>query len=116
MPPGPVSAETVAMLRLTNGITTHFKMKRFNPQKNWMWSGKLLCLDIEYDHRIELVCDEETRMIFTVAAQGIGLSTIGRLFAAQYSKNLDVAIPKLQAEYIAASNLDTPLSNKPIAR
>ncbi len=34
---------------------------------------------------------------FTVEGAGIGVDTIGRLFASIYARNLDRAIPRLQA-------------------
>jgi hypothetical protein len=34
---------------------------------------------------------------FTVEGAGLGVNTIGRLFARVYARNLDLAIPRLQA-------------------
>ncbi len=37
------------------------------------------------------------RITFTVEGAGVGVNIVGRLFAAVYARNLDRAIPRLQA-------------------
>ena len=42
--------------------------------------------------------ERQTRLVWTVAAEGRGVAFLGRLFAAGYARNLDRAIPNLQRE------------------
>lgn len=100
-PTGPVTATTQGALYLTNGIKTHFQMINFDPPQSWEWVGKFLWLTIAYDHRLMAASDSTTQIAFIVKVEGIGVSTIGRLFAAVYKANLNRAIPNLIAEYDA---------------
>lgn len=98
-PPGPVTAVSQGTLYLTNGVKTQFQMTRFDPPHAWEWVGKFLWTTIAYDHRFTAVSDNQTQISFIVNAEGFGISTIGRIFAAAYNANLDRAIPNLIAEY-----------------
>jgi hypothetical protein len=53
---------------------------------------------MEYDHRFEPLGDDKTKFTWIIEGEGIGASTIGRVFAWQYKRNLDNAIPLLQHE------------------
>ena len=53
---------------------------------------------MEYDHRFEPLGDYKTIFTWIIEGEGIGVSTIGRVFARQYKRNLDKAIPLLQHE------------------
>jgi hypothetical protein len=48
---------------------------------------------------VQVITDEtgRVRITFTVDAAGVGVDTIGPLFARVYARNLDRAIPRLQA-------------------
>ncbi|MGH3479845.1 MAG: hypothetical protein ACRDQD_23785, partial [Nocardioidaceae bacterium] len=50
------------------------------------------------DHRFEPLDEHHTRLVWTVAADGPGEASLGRVFGAIYSRNLDKAIPNLQQE------------------
>ena len=73
-------------------------MEIFDPPKRWQWVGRFLTTKVHYDHRFEPVDSEHTRLIWTVGAEGPGSATLGRVFGAIYARNLDKAIPNLQAE------------------
>ncbi|MCB0032395.1 MAG: SRPBCC family protein [Anaerolineales bacterium] len=108
-PPGRVTAVTQGTLHLTNGIKTQFQMTHFDPPRSWEWEGKFLWLTVGYDHRFTAVADSQTRISFIVKGEGLGLSSIGRLFAAAYNANLNRAIPNLIAEYgVLASTRSNP--------
>jgi hypothetical protein len=49
-PPGPLSIDTQATVRLTNAMTSTFKMTEFAPPRHWKWRGSLLGAQIFYDH------------------------------------------------------------------
>ena len=74
-------------------------MTKFKPPHAWEWVGKFLWLAIAYDHRFTAVSGQQTKISFIVSAEGFGLSTIGRIFAAVYNANLDRAIPNLIPEF-----------------
>ena len=100
-PPGPASADTAAVLRLTNRTRATVAMTEFDDQHRFRWDGRFLWLDLGYDHRVEPIDDSRSRITFTVFGHGIGINSIGRVFARIYGRNLDAAIPRLQAELAA---------------
>ena len=73
-------------------------MEVFEHPVRWQWVGRFLTVHVHYDHRFEPLDSEHTRLIWTVSAVGPGSTTLGRLFGAIYARNLDKAIPNLQAE------------------
>ncbi len=95
-PPGPAGPTTSGVIRLTNGITSTFRMTDFAPPTHWTWVGPFLWLSVRYDHRFEDLGDGRARLAWTLDAEGFGASVLGRLFAAIYARNLDRAIPRLQ--------------------
>ena len=73
----------------------------------WIRSDSFLSVRIHYDHRFEPVDENHTRLTWTVAAEGPGAGTLGRIFGAIYDRNLDKAIPNLQAEMRGEPDADT---------
>ena len=97
-PSGDISHNSVGSLRLTNGIESEFRVTEFQLHHNWKWRGPFLWMDMEYDHRFEPLGDYKTIFTWIIEGEGMGASTIGRVFAWQYKRNLDNAIPILQHE------------------
>jgi len=97
-PPGQLTEASAGAFRLTGGVRSTFRMEIYEPPKRWQWVGRFLTTRVHYDHRFEPVGPEHTRLIWTVAAEGPGSATLGRVFGAIYARNLDRAIPRLQAE------------------
>ena len=97
-PPGPLSIDTRATIRLTNGMTSTFKMIEFAPPRHWKWHGSLLGAHIYYDHVLSDVAPGETRVRFTVDASGWQVAILGGIFANIYRRKLRSAIPRLVAE------------------
>jgi Polyketide cyclase / dehydrase and lipid transport len=96
-PPGPVGPASSATLKLTNHTTATVRVTEFQDGRRFRWEGSFLWLGLGYDH---LVTTDETGRVsvtFTVDAAGPGVNTIGPLFATIYARNLDRAIPRLQA-------------------
>jgi len=85
-------------LKLTNGIESEFRVTEFQLHQNWKWRGPFLWMRIDYDHRFEFLENSKTKFTWIIEGEGIGASTIGRVFAWQYQRNLDKAIPLLQQE------------------
>ena len=100
-PLGDISHNSVGSLRLTNGIESEFRVTEFQLHQNWKWRGPFLWMRMEYDHRFEPLGDDKTKFTWIIEGEGIGASTIGRVFAWQYKRNLDKAIPLLQHEISA---------------
>ena len=98
LPLGDISHNSVGSLRLTNGIESEFRVTEFQLHQNWKWIGPFLWMRMEYDHRFEPLGDDKTKFTWIIEGKGIGSSTIGRVFAWQYKRNLDKAIPLLQHE------------------
>jgi uncharacterized membrane protein len=105
-PRGGLSASTVAVFRLTNGIKARFAVTEFAPKCHWKWISGFLGLTIHYDHRFEPINHSRTKMQFIIEAKelGFGKFVLGKLYAAIYSKNLDKAIPNLVAEMQATEH------------
>ena len=59
--------------------------------------GRTVPVRVYYDHWFAAV-DDRTRLTWIVWAEGPGAGTLGRLFGAIYARNLDRAIPNVQAE------------------
>ncbi|MDP9335874.1 MAG: SRPBCC family protein [Actinomycetota bacterium] len=97
-PPGPLTKASAGAFRLTGGVRSTFRMEIYESRKRWQWVGRFLTTRVHYDHRFEPVDSEHTRLIWTVAADGPGSATLGRVFGAIYARNLDRAIPRLQVE------------------
>jgi hypothetical protein len=101
-PPGLLTELSAGAFRLAGGARSTFRMEIYDPPRRWQWVGRFLTVRVHYDHRFEPVNDERTRLVWTVAAEGPGSASLGRLFGAIYARNLDKAIPNLQAELRAA--------------
>lgn len=67
----------------------------FRPHENWKRVGPFVWLTVHYDHRFVRLSATQTRLVSIVAAEGLGASIFGRLFAKLYRKNLEKAIPLL---------------------
>ena len=97
-PPGPLTETSAGAFRLAGGVRSTFRMEHYEPPQRWQWVGRVVTITVHYDHRFEVVDSGHTRLTWTVAAEGPGTATFGRLFGAIYARNLGRAIPRLQAE------------------
>jgi hypothetical protein len=97
-PPGLLTASSAGLVRLRNGVRSRFAVSTFVDGERWLWTGKFLWLRIDYDHVLEAVAPDRTRVTFDVDVSGLGVGSVGRLFARIYGGNLDDAIPHLVAE------------------
>jgi hypothetical protein len=97
-PPGPLTSRSAGSFRLAGGARSTFRMEEYEPPTRWQWVGRFLAADVHYDHRFEPIDDHRTRLVWTVAADGPGEGSLGRVFGAIYTRNLDKAIPNLQRE------------------
>ena len=96
-PPGPVGPGSSATLKLKNRTKASVHVTEFEDGRRFRWEGSFLWLGLGYDHLV--TTDEMGRVTitFTVDAAGLGVKLIGPLFAGVYARNLDRAIPQLQA-------------------
>jgi hypothetical protein len=108
-PPCDLGPDSTGVIYLAGGMKSAFKVTEFNPLHNWEWAGPIVWMRVFYDHRFEVIDAQRTKLIWTVAAEGLGASTIGRLFAALYRRNMERAIARLVDEMQAfAAPLTTP--------
>jgi hypothetical protein len=105
-PSGPLTATSAGSFRLAGGARSTFRMEAFEPPRRWQWVGRFLTVRVHYDHRFEAVDEGHTRLIWTVEAEGPGANTLGRFFGAIYNRNLDRAIPNLQAQMASSPGTD----------
>jgi hypothetical protein len=97
-PPGALAPETVGVIRLSNGIRSRFRMTELDYPRVWTWEGTFLWMKVRYVHAFDALGADRTRIRFDVHLGGFGKSTLGRLFACIYARNLDKALPNLVAE------------------
>jgi hypothetical protein len=71
-------------------------MTAFDPPRSWTWTGRVMGVTIDYDHRFEVRSPSSTRLVWVVRGpQRIGLRA--RLFAAIYARLVDRAWPRFVA-------------------
>ncbi len=104
-PPGPLSRDTRATLKLANGVRTTFQMIEFEPLQHWKWAGPFLGSQIVYDHIFSEDERGQTTIRFTVDASGGPASLFRGIFARIYRNNLERAVPLLVVEIEAAAGL-----------
>jgi uncharacterized membrane protein len=97
-PAGPLTERSEGAFRLAGGARSTFRMEVYDAPRRWQWVGRFLTVQVHYDHRFEPADGEHTRLIWTVEAEGPGAGTLGRIFGAIYNRNLNKAVPNLQAE------------------
>jgi hypothetical protein len=73
------------------------RVTQFQDGRRFRWEGSFLWLRLGYDHLVTTDGTGRVRITFTVEGAGVGVTTIGRLFASVYARSLDRAIPRLQA-------------------
>jgi Polyketide cyclase / dehydrase and lipid transport len=96
-PPGPVGPGSSATLKLTNRTRATMRVTEFQDGRRFRWEGSFLWLGLGYDHLVDTDEMGRVTITFTVDAAGLGVRAIGALFAGIYARNLDRAIPRLQA-------------------
>ncbi len=101
-PAGELGLGSTGRMCLTNGLKPAWTVTEFNLSRNWLWVGGFLWLTVYYDHRFEELNATQTKITFAVAAKGLGVSVLGRLFAKVYRTNLDPAIALLIQEMNAS--------------
>ena len=109
-PPGMLTDTSEGQVRLKGGARSTFRVEEFDPPRRWRWVGRFLTVRVHYDHLFEDVSNG-TRFTWVVQAEGLGAGTLGRIFGAIYARNLDKAIPNLQAELRASPT--SPTSFRP---
>ena len=96
-PPGPVGPASRARLELRNRTTAKVRVTQFEDGRRFRWDGSFLWLGLGYDHLVTTDDSGRVQLTFTVDGTGLGVTTLGRLFASIYARSLDRAIPRLQA-------------------
>jgi hypothetical protein len=82
---------------LTNRTRASVRVTEFQDGRRFRWEGSFLWLGLGYDHLVTTDANGRVSVTFTVDGAGAGVNTIGPLFASIYARQLDRAIPRLQA-------------------
>ncbi|HLM65664.1 MAG TPA: SRPBCC family protein [Acidimicrobiales bacterium] len=96
-PSGPLGPSSRGVLHLRRLGRNTFRMSAWEPPRRWEWAGGLPGVRITYDHRFEASGDKATTMTWTVSLEGPLARLIRPVFAQVYGRNVDRAIPRLQA-------------------
>ena len=96
-PPRPIRPGSRATLRLRNRTKAKVRVTEFQDGRRLRWEGSFLWLGLGYDHLVTTDNTGRVRITFTVDGAGVGVNTIGLLFASIYARNLDRATSRLQA-------------------
>ena len=102
-PPGPLSSDTRAALRLANGVKISFQMIEFEPLRHWKWAGPFLGSQILYDHIFSQDENGQTTVRFTVDVSGGPGALLRGIFGRIYRRNLERAVPLLVLEIEVAA-------------
>jgi Polyketide cyclase / dehydrase and lipid transport len=95
-PPGPLGPTSSGAFRIRRLGRSTFRMSAWEPNSRWEWVGGFPGLRIAYDHRFQPTGPSTTRLQWLVNLRGPFAPLIRSTFARVYSRNLDVAIPRLQ--------------------
>ena len=96
-PDAPLGPSSTGTLALAGGLRATFRMAAWDPPRRWAWVGRSGGLTIHYDHLFEPATSDSTTLTWVVALSGRGSRLALRPFAAIYGRNVDRAIPRLQA-------------------
>lgn len=99
-PSGGLGPGSAGAFQLRGGLRSTFVMTAWEPPDRWTWIGPALGMTVAYDHRFEPCGPQRTRLIWSLEATGWPVPLFGRLFAAVYRRNLDRAVPRLQAWFV----------------
>ena len=92
-PPGPVGAGTSGTFAFRPAGRSRFTMTAFDPPRSWTWTGRVMGVTIDYEHRFEPVAPAVTRLVWVVRSrQRPGLRA--RAFGAIYARLIDRAWPR----------------------
>jgi carbon monoxide dehydrogenase subunit G len=92
-PPGPVGAGTSGTFAFRPAGRSRFTMTAFDPPRSWTWTGRVMGVTIDYEHRFEPVAPAATRLVWVVRSrQRPGLRA--RAFGAIYARLIDRAWPR----------------------
>jgi hypothetical protein len=93
---GPLGPRSTGWLKLRGLGRNSFRMISWNPPDEWTWQGSVARTRVVYEHRF-LDNAQGTQLEWLVSLEGPLARLISPLFARVYGRNLDRAIPRLQA-------------------
>lgn len=96
-PPGPIGPTSTGSLSFRPLGNSRFRVSSYEHGAGWEWVGTVLWLTIRYDHHFA-ADGSGTRMTWTVSEEAERRSVLGRVFGSVYARQVDRAIPRLQAQ------------------
>jgi hypothetical protein len=94
--PGPLGATSTGWLKLRGLGRSSFRMTGWDPPNEWTWQGRVARTRVVYEHRF-VDSPQGAQLEWVVSLEGPLARLIKPLFARVYGRNLDRAIPRLQA-------------------
>lgn len=101
-PPGQLTARTEVVLHMTVGFRTKMTVTEYDRPRRWLWEGRSLGTITRFEHKLEQVGEERTRIWFLAWMGGPLSGPAGWMFGRMMRRYLAVALPKLKAEIEAA--------------
>jgi carbon monoxide dehydrogenase subunit G len=95
-PPGDLGPESSGALHIRRLGRTTFGMTAWEPPQRWEWTGAMAGMSVVYDHQFARARGG-TRLTWTVELVGALTPIVKPVFARVYGRNVDRAIPCLQA-------------------
>jgi hypothetical protein len=97
-PPGPLTAESKAIVEMKGGFTARMVMAEFRPRQNWKWSGKGRVGPTNvWDHQLRALDERRTQLDFVLETDGFLEPVFGRMFASYLRRQFDRNLPLLAA-------------------
>ena len=96
-PAGPLGPSSSGVLKIRGLGRNAFRMSAWEQPDRWEWTGGLPGVRIDYDHRFSAAGNNSTTMTWVVVLRGPLAWLIRPIFARIYGRNIDRAIPGLQA-------------------
>ncbi len=95
-PPGRLTATSRGVVQMRDGFKAHMTMVEFRPGHNWKWVGKGgPGLRTAFDHQLQALDENRTRLDFVVETEGVLEPIFGRLTALYLGRKLDRNLPRL---------------------
>jgi hypothetical protein len=104
-PPGALAEGSRGIFHQRRPMTATFQVKELRYLRNLTLRGRVMGIEIEYDHRLEAVSEHRTQVTFVAGCRGAGAGLTIKLFTMLHGRSLDQAIPLLIAEINGRSGI-----------
>ncbi len=95
-PPGELTAATQVLLHMRAGPRTKMIVTEYDPPRRWVWGGRSLGVTTRFEHKLEEIGHERTRIWFLACVSGPLAGPGGWMFGRMMRRYLARALPKLK--------------------